>query len=330
MTARVVRLLGALGGMALIGIMVFIAVDLIPTGPRPGIAGVTSVRPEPVAVSTPTPTVRRYVAKHGDTLARIARKFHIPLTLLLRANNFTRHFVVKPGQEMIIPPAGGSAPEPIIPGEPLVGSPFGPFPPASSQPTSPPGLRSTSPSARQKPSAPAGSSHSHWSWLSYVVVGAAGLAVECTAVLFLPLRVKRVSANSCGSHAGAVPGKDPGGQRGVADPRRGEPPAPSGGGRGHSSAPLPERERMGEQPRAQPAGDRPAVLTMVSGAVEVQLIDGAADGARREGLPELGRAHTTIDPMGYAIFDGEILVPVQICGSRHHLLLPGQEIRLHG
>jgi len=44
-----------------------------------------------------------YRVKRGDTLSTIARKFHIPLQRLLRANRLKSNSSIRPGQKIIIP-----------------------------------------------------------------------------------------------------------------------------------------------------------------------------------------------------------------------------------
>ena len=89
----------------------------IGTSPSPesSVAG----SPEPSIDAGPTPTV--YVVQSGDTMSRIANKFHVPLGLLIEAN---RDAIPNPdrltiGQEVVIPevapttiPGASDAPSP--------------------------------------------------------------------------------------------------------------------------------------------------------------------------------------------------------------------------
>lgn len=68
-----------------------------------------SASPAPTATSEATP--HYYPVKSGDTLLRIARKFHVTVAAILAANPQIRdpdH--VEPGQRILIPPTGASLP----------------------------------------------------------------------------------------------------------------------------------------------------------------------------------------------------------------------------
>ena len=346
MTSRPTRLLGTLGGVLLIAAVAILAFQFVPARNHRPPSDVAGRSAEPTATPSPSPIrTRRIAAKRGDTLVSLHRKYHVPLSQLLLLNHMTRSTKLVVGKLVIIPvpPAAppGLARIPGVPPSAGLASPpanaspsSGPAPTADPQPTaatpSQPGTTPPTAPATQAPTAPGipGPSPSLWSWFSFIVGGTAGLALGCVVAFAALLRAKRVRADSAGSHTAAARGDGNGmSDRAVPDPRRAEPLAPLSHGPGPGAGPAPAYQNRRDQPEAQ-AADRPAVLTMVSGTVDVKLIDTGAEKSWSTGLSEFGYAHTAIEPEGYAIFDDSIIVPVQICASGYDRLLPGQEIRL--
>ncbi len=92
----------------------------VDTADEPSSAGiqVTSEVPvvAPIATSTtattaaPAPTLQQggtYIVEPGDTLSVIAEQFQVTVEALSQANNITNVDSIRPGQELIIPPAQG-------------------------------------------------------------------------------------------------------------------------------------------------------------------------------------------------------------------------------
>ncbi|HEX6385373.1 MAG TPA: LysM peptidoglycan-binding domain-containing protein, partial [Anaerolineae bacterium] len=59
----------------------------------------------PVASPTPLATPAVYVVQAGDTVSRIAEKFNVDLTTLLRVNDLLLDDLIYPGDELVIPPS---------------------------------------------------------------------------------------------------------------------------------------------------------------------------------------------------------------------------------
>lgn len=94
-------------------------------GPEPAAAGISAVSeatvvpPAPTTVSTvpttPAPTTAppaaapagTYVIEPGDTLSVIAEQFGVTVEALSAANGITDVNSIRPGQELVIPAAGG-------------------------------------------------------------------------------------------------------------------------------------------------------------------------------------------------------------------------------
>ena len=53
---------------------------------------------------------RRYTVLRGDSLSQIAKRFHVNLSALLKANGIQAHRAIRPGQRLRIPAAGAAGP----------------------------------------------------------------------------------------------------------------------------------------------------------------------------------------------------------------------------
>jgi len=70
--------------------------------------------------STPAPApvaaeITRYLIQSGDTLSGVAAAHGLPLDALLRANGLDASSIIFPGQAVVVPPGGGTAPAPSAP-----------------------------------------------------------------------------------------------------------------------------------------------------------------------------------------------------------------------
>jgi LysM repeat protein len=67
--------------------------------------------PEPTATNTPSgPFV--YIVEENDTCSSIAIKFQVDLLYLITLNNLDQNCLIRVGDEMLVPPPGGSTPTP--------------------------------------------------------------------------------------------------------------------------------------------------------------------------------------------------------------------------
>ncbi len=74
-----------------------------PVDPQPG--------PEPICV---------HVVARGDTLGRIAARYHTSVQVLAQANNISNPNVIYVGQKLIVPCEGGAMPPPVVRLQPVV------------------------------------------------------------------------------------------------------------------------------------------------------------------------------------------------------------------
>ena len=78
------------------------ATEVTPIEPTPAPTSEASATPAP-AVS-PTPSTQRYVVQGGDNLSGIAVRFGVTVSAIAAANNIEDPTLIRPGQELIIPP----------------------------------------------------------------------------------------------------------------------------------------------------------------------------------------------------------------------------------
>ena len=110
------RMLRAAAAIAAIG---FVAACEAPT---PTV--LNDVAPEVAAPGSDTSTqapvakreARQIVVEAGQSLSRIAVKYHTPQRAIIAANNLTPPYKIKIGQQLQIPGAGGSPPAPAVVG----------------------------------------------------------------------------------------------------------------------------------------------------------------------------------------------------------------------
>lgn len=82
-------------------------------------------KPEVAASSPDTPKqapvaeARHIVVAAGQSLSRIAVKYHTPQRVIIAANDLTPPYKIKIGQELLIPSADGPAPAPASAGAPV-------------------------------------------------------------------------------------------------------------------------------------------------------------------------------------------------------------------
>ena len=61
---------------------------------------------------------RRIVVEAGQSLSRIAAKYHMPQRAIIAANDLTPPYKIKIGQQLLIPRAGDPPPAPTVAGSP--------------------------------------------------------------------------------------------------------------------------------------------------------------------------------------------------------------------
>jgi LysM repeat protein len=71
--------------------------------PEPKNEGIPSPIVEPTPPPEPTKPQSDYVIQKGDTLCKIARRFHISLRELLEENHLDKNVTIHPGQKIILP-----------------------------------------------------------------------------------------------------------------------------------------------------------------------------------------------------------------------------------
>jgi LysM repeat protein len=69
--------------------------------------------------SVATPEARQIVVEPGQSVSRIAAKYHMPRRAIIAANDLTPPYKIKIGQHLRIPDAGGPPPAPAVAGSPL-------------------------------------------------------------------------------------------------------------------------------------------------------------------------------------------------------------------
>jgi LysM repeat protein len=82
-----------------------------PSVPAASTTPVTSIGPTvaPTATAEPDATPRLYRIKNGDTLGKIAKRFHVTVADIMAANpEITDPDHIVPGQVIVIPPSSGS------------------------------------------------------------------------------------------------------------------------------------------------------------------------------------------------------------------------------
>ena len=112
------RMLRAVAAIAAIG---FVAgcEALTPTalnGDAPDVAAPSSDTQKQATVATPE--ARQIVVEPGQSVSRIAAKYHMPRRAIIAANDLTPPYKIKIGQHLRIPDAGGPPPAPVVAGAP--------------------------------------------------------------------------------------------------------------------------------------------------------------------------------------------------------------------
>jgi LysM repeat protein len=112
------RMLRAAVAIAAIG---FVAGCAAPTptalnGDAPDVAAPGSDTQKQATVATPE--ARQIVVEPGQSLSRIAAKYHMPRRAIIAANDLTPPYKIKIGQHLRIPDAGPPLPAPAVAGSP--------------------------------------------------------------------------------------------------------------------------------------------------------------------------------------------------------------------
>jgi LysM repeat protein len=110
------RMLRVAAAIAAIG---FVAACEAPTP-----TALNGVEPDVAAPSSDTPTqapvakreARQIVVEAGQSLSRIAVKYHVPRRAIIAANDLTAPYKIKIGQRLRIPSADGAPPAPVVAG----------------------------------------------------------------------------------------------------------------------------------------------------------------------------------------------------------------------
>jgi len=126
----------------------------LPSGSAP-VATVPAHMPSPAtpagSSSVKTPEgAQTYEVKPGETLGAIARKFHVKTQDLLVANNIADPRKIRPGQNLVIPAGGSSAPASAAAKPGSVAAPANPVP-ASAAPTAATSPAAAAPTAAAAP-----------------------------------------------------------------------------------------------------------------------------------------------------------------------------------
>lgn len=106
------RMLRAAAAIAAIG---FVTACEAPTttalnGDAPGVAAPSPDTPK----SEAREEAREIVVEAGQSVSRIAARYHMPRRAIIAANNLTPPYKIKPGQHLLIPSAGGLPPAPAV------------------------------------------------------------------------------------------------------------------------------------------------------------------------------------------------------------------------